>query len=189
MIERIQQAKNNKSLFEAVKKADVEQVRSLIAEGTDVDAKWRDVYNTNANDLYGANKKRRMERTPLWYAVDVCEIEVVKLLVEAGADVSAGLQPPLFQAVVKNNTEIAEYLIDHGANINYPQDWGPLQHAPYTSNNIEMVKLLIARGADINAVVPLTALQTSISAGRRDIFDLLILQRHLRLKDATTYNK
>jgi cytohesin len=174
MIERVQQAKKNKSLFEAVKKADVEQVKSLIAEGADVDAKWRDVYNTNAKDLYGTDIKRRMERTPLWYAVDVCEIEVVKLLVEAGTDVNAGLLPPLFQAVLKNNTEIAEYLIDHGANLNYPQDWNPLEIAPYTSNNIEMVKLLIARGADINSGVGLTALQASISAGRRDIFDLLI---------------
>ena len=174
MIERVQQAKKNKSLFEAVKKADVEKVKSLIAEGADVDAKWRDVYNTNAKDLYGTDIKRRMERTPLWYAVDVCEIEVVKLLVEAGTDVNAGLLPPLFQAVLKNNTEIAEYLIDHGANLNYPQDWNPLEIAPYTSNNIEMVKLLIARGADINSGVGLTALQASISAGRRDIFDLLI---------------
>jgi len=188
MIERVQQAKKNKSLFEAVKKADVEKVKSLIAEGADIDAKWRDVYNTNANGLYGTDIKRRMERTPLWYAVDVCKIEVVKLLVEAGTDVNAGLQPPLFQAVVENNTEIAEYLIDHGANLNYPQDWNPLEIAPYTSNNIEMVKLLIARGADINSGVGLTALQASISAGRRDIFDLLIqLGADVNLKDLDGY--
>lgn len=173
MIERVQQAKKNRALFEAVKKADIEQVRLLIAEGADVDAKWRDVYNKNEEDTSRLDKKHRMERTPLWYAVDVCKIEVVKLLVEAGADVNAGLWPPLLQAVEENNTAIAEYLIDHGARLNYPQYWGPLQIAPGTSNNIEMVKLLIARGADINVGL-LNALQMSISDGRRDIFDLLI---------------
>ena len=39
MIERVQQAKKDKSLFEAVKKGDIEQVKLLIAEGANVDAK------------------------------------------------------------------------------------------------------------------------------------------------------
>jgi len=174
MIKRVQQAKKNRALFEAVRKADVEQVKLLIAQGADVNAKWRDVYSRDEEDPW----PRDTERTALRHAVKAGKIEAVKLLVEAGANVNAGKWPPLVQAVQENNTAIAEYLIDHGANVNPRQDldwdWGPLQIAPWTSNNIEMVKLLIARGADVSIAGPLTALQISISRGRRDIFDLLI---------------
>ncbi|MHC4752085.1 MAG: ankyrin repeat domain-containing protein [Planctomycetota bacterium] len=170
MIERVQQAKKNKSLFEAIKKADVEKVKLLIAEGADIAAKWGD---TSIIEKEETKKEEIASATPLYYAVDANNMDLVNLLVEAGADVNAGLWPPLCQAVDKNNTAIAEYLIDHGANVNYPKDWGPLHEAPYVNNNIEMVKLLIAKGADINAG-PWPALDVSIWKGRKDIFDLLI---------------
>jgi len=170
MIERVQQAKKNRALFEAVKKADVEQVKLLITEGADIDAKWGDTSIIEKEEI---KKEEIASATPLYYAVDANNMDLVKLLVETGADVNAGLWPPLCQAVDRNNTAIAEYLIDHGANVNYPKDWGPLHEAPYVSNNIDMVKLLVAKGADINAG-PWPALDVSIWKGRKDIFDLLI---------------
>ena len=170
MIERAQQAKKNRALFDAVKKADVEKAKLLIADGADIDAKWGD---TSIIEKEETKKEEIASATPLYYAVDANNMDLVKLLVETGADVNAGLWPPLCQAVDKNNTAIAEYLIDHGANVNYPKDWGPLHEAPYVSNNIEMVKLLVAKGADINAG-HWPALHVSIWGGRKDIFDLLI---------------
>ncbi|MEA3226077.1 MAG: ankyrin repeat domain-containing protein, partial [Planctomycetota bacterium] len=171
MIERVQQARKNKSLFEAVKKADVEQVKLLIAEGADIDAKWVDVYNKNEEDPWSSDS----EKTALRHAVKTGNIEVVKLLVEAGADVNAGEWTPLFQAVDENNTAIAEYLIDHGANVNieYPQGWTILNQTVNISNSSEMAELLIVRGADINGGDwPL--LRTAIRHNRRDLFDLLV---------------
>ena len=164
MVERVQQAKKNKSLFEAVKKADVEQVKLLIAGGADVDAKW--------GDTSTKEEEKTADNTPLCYAVDANNMDLVKLLVEAGADVNAGRWPPLCAAVDANNTAIAEYLIDHGANVNAPKDWGPLQEA-IQIDNIEMVKLLIARGADINAGIG-TALHRAIWMKHKDIVELLI---------------
>jgi len=143
MIERVQQAKKNKLLFEAVKKADVEQVKLLIAEGADVDAKWGDTGAKEEAEAKGANN------TPLMIAVYSNSMDVVKLLVEAGADVNAGGWPPLCRAVDMNNTAIAEYLIDHGANVNSPA-WGPLQQVPSIKNSSKMAELLVARGADVN---------------------------------------
>ncbi|MFC1763440.1 ankyrin repeat domain-containing protein [Planctomycetota bacterium] len=147
MIERIQQVKKNKSLFEAVKKADVEQVRLLVAEGADVDARWQDIHSKKEKDPWPGEPG---DRTALIHAVKANNIEAVKLLVEAGADVNAGEWPPLMKAVDENNTAIAEYLIDHGANVNYPQGWGPLPQVPYIKNSIKMAELLIAKGADVN---------------------------------------
>ena len=173
MIEQVQQAKINKALFEAVKtKADVEQVKLLITEGADVDAKWVDVYNKNEEETSTVKTSWRTKRTPLLYAVTAGKIEVVKALVEAGADVNAGGWPPLCQAVDYVNTDIAEYLIDHGANVNYPKGWGPIQEAATFS--LKMVKFLIERGADINGG-PWPALHTAISrAKNRDMAELLI---------------
>lgn len=174
MIERVQQAKKNRALFEAIKKTDVEQVKLLIAEGADVDAKWGDVYNKNEGEH--TSKWWHMERTPLWHAVHAGKIEAVKLLVEAGADVNAGGWPPLCRAVDENNTAIAEYLIDHGANVNaYPIDdgWGPLQETAAVSKSVEMAKLLIARGADINSEI-YPALSIAINSERKDLCEFLI---------------
>jgi len=116
-----------------------------------------------------------MESTPLLPAVYAGKIEVVKLLVEAGADVNAGIWLPLYQAVDENNTAIAEYLIDHGANVNieYPQGWTALNQTVNISDSKKMAELLIVRGADINGGNwPL--LRTAIRHNRRDLFDLLI---------------
>jgi len=166
MIEKVQQAKKNRALFEAVNKADVEQVRLLIAEGADVDAKWGDITTKEG--------ERNSETTPLYFAVDSNNMVLVKLLVEAEANVNAGPKwPPLCLAVDKNNTAIAEYLIDHGANVNAPKDWGPLQHAASVSNSIEMAELLIARGANVNAG-RYTALHAAINEDHPNIVKLLV---------------
>jgi ankyrin repeat protein len=176
MIERVQLAKKNRALFEAVNKADVEQVKLLISQGADVDARLGDLYSKDEETL----RPKDSDRTALRRAVKTGNMEVVKLLVEAGADVNAGDWPPLLQAVEENNTAIAEYLIDHGANVNPrgdkdPWDWGPIQYASGLKiNNIEMIKLLIAKGADISVGGSITALQMALFTGRRDVFDLLI---------------
>jgi len=166
MIEKVQQAKKNRALFEAVDKANVEQVRLLVAEGADVDAKWGDITTKEG--------ERNSETTPLYFAVDSNNMVLVKLLVEAEANVNAGPKwPPLCLAVDKNNTAIAEYLIDHGANVNAPKDWGPLQHAASVSNSIEMAELLIARGANVNAG-RYTALHAAINEDHPNIVKLLV---------------
>jgi ankyrin repeat protein len=69
------------------------------------------------------------------------------------------------------NTNVAEFLIANGANVNAGDDSTPLQEAAYYS--MEMVELLIAKGADINAG-PWTALHGAVDAGQRSIAELII---------------
>jgi len=186
MIEHVQQAKKNKSLFEAVKKADVEQAKLLIADGAYIDAKWGDISTKEEEEKA---KTYEVSSTPLYYASDSNSMDLVRLLVEAGADVNAGTWPPLAQAVHRGNTGIVKFLIDHGANVNYPEDWGPSHEA--VLSNIEMVKLLLAKGADINAGY-MPALHAAIFKGsERTVEDIVefLIQRgaNVNAKDTWGY--
>lgn len=108
---------------------------------------------------------------PLCCAIKAGKTEVVQYLIEAGADINVGKLTPLYAAVDANNIEIAKYLIAQGANVNPPHFWTPLQQAPYSSS-LEMVKLLIDKGADVKAG-PWTVWQSAIENSRKDILELL----------------
>lgn len=143
------------TLNQAVTDGDIKQVKLLISNGMDL------------------NAKDEKEITPLCHAIKSGKIELVRLLVEAGADVNAGKWPPLCVTVDENNIAMAKYLIAHGANVNAGDEWTALQQAPYISDNIKMVALLLANGANVNAG-PFTALHAAVQKDRLDIIKLLI---------------
>ena len=60
------------------------------------------------------------EKTPLHYAIDLCNKEIVEILVANGADVNIKCNnvTPLISAIKNNHKEIVEVLIANGANIN-----------------------------------------------------------------------
>ena len=137
MIERIQQANRNKSLFEAAKGDDIEQVKKLISEGA----------NVNARD-------DRL-RNPLHYAAGAGNEEIARLLIAEGADVNASIgdEPwtPLCDAAERGRAKVVKLLLEKGAKIDVGDSYGytPLYYAIW-SKNIESVKMLIAAGADVN---------------------------------------
>jgi ankyrin repeat protein len=150
------QKEPTKSLHQAAADGDVEQVKSLIEEGADI------------------NAKGERDNTPLCRAVKSGNMEVIQLLVKTGADVNAGNWPPLCVAVDEDNIPIAKYLIDNGANIDIPEGWTALQEAPYAdTRSLEMIKLLIAKGGDVNAG-PYTALHGAVDKNRQDMIELLL---------------
>jgi len=77
-------------------------------------------------------------------------MEVVKLLVEAGADVNTANKlggTALNRAAENGNVEMMNYLFDNGAVI------GPLALIVASrEGQLEAVKLLVRKGADVNAV-------------------------------------
>ena len=154
-------------LHQAAAEGDIGRVKLFISEGTDID-----LQNTEGD-------------TPLCCAIKAGKTEVVQLLIDARADIDAGKWPPLYAAVDANDIATAESLIVHGANVNPPQFWTPLQQAPYSSS-LEMVKLLIDKGADVNAG-PWTVWQSAIEKGRADILELL-LQRGLDINSEEEKN-
>lgn len=79
-------------------------------------------------------------------AVDVPnKVEMAQVLIDAGAEING----PLSAAACIDNVEIAALLLDHGAAINGTGSWSPLEEALYW-NNQRVIDLLLARGASVH---------------------------------------
>jgi ankyrin repeat protein len=111
----------------------------------------------------GADIKRN-ESNLFIRAIDNNNIELIKYLIEKGADVNArssfGRSTPVFGAVLRNNKEIAEFLYKSGADINAKNDAGvsPVfitvgneKDKEIKKQRFEMLQYLVSIGADINA--------------------------------------
>ncbi len=76
-------------------------------------------------------------------------LEVVKYLVEHGADVHAEDDAALELASMNGYLKIVEYLTEKGANIHTEDDWA-LRHA-CQSGHLEVVRYLVEHGANVHA--------------------------------------
>jgi len=116
----------------AFKAGDVDELKALIKAGADVNAK---------DEVYG--------ETLLYSAVLKNEIEMVEVLIEAGAEVNDGKS--LHTAVHFGRREIVKILIAAGADVNVKtgSGWTALHMAAHISN-AKIVNALLESGADIN---------------------------------------
>ncbi|MEZ5039610.1 MAG: ankyrin repeat domain-containing protein [Saprospiraceae bacterium] len=128
------------NLFEAATCGRLEQVKENLA------GKTAEI-NSHASDGF----------TALSLAAFFSQLEVVKYLLEQGADPNiAAKNPsniaPIHAAVAANHLGICELLVQHGANVNLSQTQGvrPL-HAAAHRGNLAMVQLLVEAGAEVNA--------------------------------------
>ncbi len=121
-------------LHQAVKKGDFEKVKSLISENTNL-----------------INSKDYKEYTPLVWAAFRKEWDILKYLINEGADINLAANDrstPLHAAVIHDNPDIVKYLFKKGADLKAvtQQGWPPL-HNVYISAHPEVVKLIITLGA------------------------------------------
>ena len=91
---------------------------------------------------------------PIHDAVNRGDLAGVQAELDKGANVNAKMwrRTPLHSATAGGHTEIAELLIDIGADVNANEDYGltPL-HLAAKYGHREVAELLIAKGADMNA--------------------------------------
>ena len=114
-------------------------------------------------------------------AVDAGNFEIVKLLVDHGADINAKdfyNSTPLINAVGKYYTKIVEYLILKGANVNvkYSSDeWPTPIFLAVGSDYIPMAELLIKYRADLHKKNNKneTPYDFAIRTGRKQMADFL----------------
>jgi ankyrin repeat protein len=126
------------TLMDAVQNNDVAAVKTLIAQGV------------NVNEL-DANQD-----APLVMAAYLGHTEILRLLLEAGADVTA-VDPSmkataLHAAAYAGRTEAAKLLIEHHIDINKqgPYNGYTALHDAIWQNHIETAAVLIEAGADLN---------------------------------------
>lgn len=152
-------------IHQAARAGDLAKVESLVATAPDAIA---------ARDDQG--------RTALWHAAQRNRIEVVRLLLDHGADAnardSAGA-PVLFLAAGGGRREIVDLLLQKGADIGTRNDAQETAlHVAANYGRAEVAALLLDRGADIEARTKYqyTPLQYAAWQPRQEIIDLLLAQ-------------
>ncbi|HWQ03390.1 MAG TPA: ankyrin repeat domain-containing protein [Candidatus Nitrosotenuis sp.] len=120
-------ASKEDALLAAIRKSDAEAVKSLIAQGVNV------------------NHKFRYDRMALSFACDRGHLGIVKMLVDAGAEVNAKDSfygaTALDWALEKNNVEVAKLLLEKGAAGREQALAGAARQG-----SLAMVKMLLAMG-------------------------------------------
>lgn len=126
-------------VVQAAMRGDLAAVRTLVKQKADVNAAQGD------------------GMTALHWAAFKDDLEMVQILVQAGADIKAttriGAQTPLFVACTTGNAAIIESLLKAGADansINTADGQTALMRAA-ASGDAEAVKMLLAHGARVNA--------------------------------------
>lgn len=113
--------------------------------------------NLIAADSSLVNAYSRDGFTPLGFAVFFGQPEIVKTLLNAGADPNLPSREsmkvtPLASAAAAKQTGLARLLIEHGASVNARAAGGHIPlHEASANGNVELVKLLLENGADVNA--------------------------------------
>ena len=145
------------------------------ADGTDQAGDFTDDAAAAAFGFGGAGRGRAAVKdggalTPLVYAVRANDLESVKVLLAAGADINQVTGygwSPLLVATQNRYYKLGAYLLDHGADVNLPNKglWTPLYLATDNRNiesgdypvrkgdmdHLDYIKLLLDKGANVNA--------------------------------------
>ena len=134
-----------------------ENISRLIAKGADL------------------NVKTKAGKTPLIKAVGDNNVEIVHLLINAGAHIDEK-KAPIVLAAIMNSTKMVDELIKLGANVNQQDETGktPLYVAVWHSNPA-MIKLLLNAGADIDKTsAGITPLMQAVITKNPNIVGLLL---------------
>ncbi len=108
-------------------------------------------------------------------------IQQITELIEAGANINAVTtvqkETPLHIAVRYGHKEVAELLLNKGANVNAVErrKWTPL-HTAVKSGKVQVAELLLDRGANVNAVdnLDMTPLHFALKYNREELVRLLL---------------
>ena len=118
--------------------------------------------------------------TALWCAASAGYFDIVKLLVESGAEVNhatASNSNPVRPACFDGRLDIVEYLVDHGADIDMPnKDKFTCLMAACYKRHTWIIEFLVKKGADLNCTDKWgsTTLHHAAEGGDVEIVELLL---------------
>ncbi len=156
----------NDKLISQAARGNVVTVRALIGEGADIHARRKTVGGIG--------------RPALYYAAGSGNSEIVKLLVEHGANVNEqpeGEETALMVSTVHGYADIAKLLLAAGANVNARDKSGATALTDAArKGQTEIVHLLIEHGADVNVRLAddNTALSWARVRGTPEMVDMLL---------------
>jgi|JI8StandDraft_1071087.scaffolds.fasta_scaffold00316_21 ankyrin repeat protein len=161
------------SLFEAVKSGDLSLVTASLLN------------TKNLNERFNSMLDNRIGWTALHLAVSMGQLEIVRCLLEAGADINAQEdkddRTPLLMAVCMGGLEMTKLLLSFHADINLQQLDGdtPLLRAA-SEGYADIVSLLLEAGANVHLTDNLgwTALIWASTNGHKDVVNLLIKNKN-----------
>ena len=150
-------------LHVAASRGHKEIVELLISKGADLKEKYKDgttpldeaivEKHTEIADLLRKHGGKSGAEDSIHIAAKTGNIEAVKQHLAAGTDVNEKANDGVTPLHFATTKEIAELLIDNGADVNVKHGLSgsaPLHYAAYKGHK-EIVELLIAEGADVNA--------------------------------------
>jgi Ankyrin repeats (3 copies)/Ankyrin repeat len=146
--------------FKVVKKNDIKWVKMLIKSGINLNIKYK---------FYGW--------TALHYAVEFGKLDIVKALINAGADLNTRNiygRTALHLAACGIKLDIVKALINAGADLNAKEEdgWTAL-HLAACYGNLDIVKALINAGADLNTQTSYGRTALHLAVGKDDIIKVL----------------
>ncbi|BDU50051.1 ankyrin repeat domain-containing protein [Haliovirga abyssi] len=134
----------------------------------------------NLSKIENVEKKNFWGDTPLTYAIKKGNVEIVKLLVEGGANVfyvDKNNKTTFYIAVESNKTDIAKYFIEKGVDVKQEDKSGKFPLIKAVKNkNVELVEAILKKGENANRKnkkleKPITF---AIKNGNEKIVELLI---------------
>jgi len=165
--------KLEKALCDAASQGDADKVRSLLLQGVSANHSSTDSWRKGKTPLYFSVESPDTEvleillavegielntqeclgsRTPLSYAVELGNIEAMRLLIDTGADLevrSSMQRTPLALAVDNENAQAVQLLVDAGADVNVLLG-GVSERDEYTllafavkKGNLEIIQLIL----------------------------------------------